>query len=183
MPVDRLLRRMNDRELPEEYRDELARAVAPTAPRLSAVSVTKRPAEMTDEEIAPVDRYDQRRNDRWPRRLHLKALLEALEGEQARRRKAQLGGHDDPRGGSSKRFGKWRIGSRWRQPRPPSGDRRYVGRREARLSLLPAGQAAAGRVGNRRRNLGRIRLAIGQAGRQVEGAAHRMRRTGAPAST
>jgi len=43
MPVDRLLRRMNDRELPEEYRDELARAVAPyTAPRLSIRSPRRR---------------------------------------------------------------------------------------------------------------------------------------------
>jgi hypothetical protein len=53
LPVDRLLRRMNDPSLAEDYRDQLAAIVAPyTAPRLTAVSVTKRPAEMTDEEIA-----------------------------------------------------------------------------------------------------------------------------------
>jgi hypothetical protein len=53
MPVARLLRRMNDASLEEDYRDHLAAIAAPyTAPRLSAVSVTKRPAEMTDEEIA-----------------------------------------------------------------------------------------------------------------------------------
>jgi hypothetical protein len=76
-PVDRLLRRMNDVSLPEEYRDHLAMACAPyTAPRLSAVSVTKRPAEMTDEEIAGL--LDQAKEDLqrlggrgpWPHRMH-----------------------------------------------------------------------------------------------------------------
>ena len=78
MPVDRLLRRMNDRELPEAYRDELARAVAPyTAPRLSAVAITKRPAEMSDEEIARLinsTKEDLRgpgaRRDPWLRQIH-----------------------------------------------------------------------------------------------------------------
>jgi hypothetical protein len=78
MPVDRLLRRMNDASLEEDYRDHLAAIVAPyTAPRLSAVSVTKRPAEMTDEEIAGL--LDQAKEDlqhgiggraSWPRRMH-----------------------------------------------------------------------------------------------------------------
>ena len=78
LPVDRLLRRMNDPGLDEDYRDHLAAIVAPyTAPRLSAISVTKRPAEMTDEEIARLigmTEEDMLRlgvgRDRWPRRIH-----------------------------------------------------------------------------------------------------------------
>jgi hypothetical protein len=78
LPVDRLLRRMNDKKLPEDYRDQLAAIVAPyTAPRLTAVSVTKRPAEMTDEEIAgllALTEEDMLRlgigRDRWPRQVH-----------------------------------------------------------------------------------------------------------------
>jgi hypothetical protein len=78
-PVARLLRRMNDPALPEDRRDEIAVALAPYfSPRLSAVSVTKRPAEMTDEEIAGLldqAKEDMRRlgiggRDRWPRRMH-----------------------------------------------------------------------------------------------------------------
>lgn len=79
MPVARLLRRMNDPAVPEDRRDEIAAIVAPyTAPRLSAVAVTKRPAEMTDEEIAGL--LDQAREDvkrfgtggrnQWPRTTH-----------------------------------------------------------------------------------------------------------------
>jgi hypothetical protein len=53
MPVDWLLNRLNDPELGAEYRDKLAAMVAPyVSPRLSAVSITKRPAQMSDEEIA-----------------------------------------------------------------------------------------------------------------------------------
>jgi hypothetical protein len=53
MPIARLLRRQNDPTLPEAYRDQLAIATAPyTAPRLSAVAVTRRPGQMTDEEIS-----------------------------------------------------------------------------------------------------------------------------------
>jgi hypothetical protein len=79
LPVDRLLRRMNDDRLPEEYRDHLAAIVAPyCSPRLSAVSIAKRPAEMTDEEIAGLldqAKEDMRRlgiggRDPWPRRMH-----------------------------------------------------------------------------------------------------------------
>ena len=78
MPIDRLLRRQNDSSLPEEYRDQIAIAVAPyTAPRLSAVSVTKRPAEMTDEEIARLIRLTEEDmlrlgigRERWPRLTH-----------------------------------------------------------------------------------------------------------------
>jgi hypothetical protein len=77
LPVDRLLRRMNDGRLPEDYRDHLAAIVAPyTAPRLSAVSVTKRPVEMTDEEIAALleqTKEDMQRlggRNRWHRQMH-----------------------------------------------------------------------------------------------------------------
>ena len=67
-----------DTALPEEYRDELAGIVAPyTAPRLSAVSVRKRPQQMSDEEIAELiglTDEDMLRlgigRDRWPRPLH-----------------------------------------------------------------------------------------------------------------
>jgi hypothetical protein len=78
LPVDRLLRRMNDPSLAEDYRDQLAAIVAPyTAPRLSAVSLSKRPAQMSDEEIAGL--LDQakedlqhgiRGRDPWHRRMH-----------------------------------------------------------------------------------------------------------------
>ena len=78
MPVDRLLRRVNDKQLDEKYRDQLAIAVAPyTAPRLSSVAITKRPAEMSDEEIAQL--IGQTEEDmlrlkigrgKWPRPLH-----------------------------------------------------------------------------------------------------------------
>jgi hypothetical protein len=78
MPVDRLLRRVNDKQLDEKYRDQLAIAVAPyTAPRLSAVAITKRPAEMSDGEIAELIglvEEDMLRlgigRDKWPRPLH-----------------------------------------------------------------------------------------------------------------
>ena len=51
MPIDRLIRRLNDASLSEEYRDKLAAIAAPyTAPRLSSMAITKRPAEMSDEE-------------------------------------------------------------------------------------------------------------------------------------
>jgi hypothetical protein len=78
LPVDRLLRRMNDAAIPEEYRDQLAIAVAPfTAPRLSAVSVTKRPQQMSDQELAALvglTEEDLLRlgegRDKWPRPLH-----------------------------------------------------------------------------------------------------------------
>jgi hypothetical protein len=79
MPVARLLRRMNDPTLEEDRRDEIAALVAPyTAPRLSAVSITKRPIEMTDQEIAGL--LDQAKQDvhrlgtggpaPWRRRMH-----------------------------------------------------------------------------------------------------------------
>jgi hypothetical protein len=79
MPVARLLRRMNDPTVPEDRRDEIAAIVAPyTAPRLSAVSITKRPIEMTDDEIAGI--LDQAKEDRrrsgirgrgpWPQQMH-----------------------------------------------------------------------------------------------------------------
>ena len=78
MPVDRLIRRLNDASLSEEYRDKLAAIVAPyTAPRLSAVAITKRPAQMSDDEIAQMiglTEEDMLRlgigRDKWPRPLH-----------------------------------------------------------------------------------------------------------------
>jgi len=52
LPVDRLLRRMNDPRLPEDIVDHLAALAAPyTAARLSAVSVMKRPSQMSSQEL------------------------------------------------------------------------------------------------------------------------------------
>jgi hypothetical protein len=78
LPVDRLIRRLNDPQLSEEYRDKLAAIVAPyTAPRLSAVSITKRPAQMSDEEIAQLiglTEEDMLRlgigREKWPHPVH-----------------------------------------------------------------------------------------------------------------
>ena len=78
LPVDRRIRRLNDANLSEEYRDKLAAIVAPyTAPRLSAVSITKRPAQMSDEEIAQLiglTEEDMLRlgigREKWPRPVH-----------------------------------------------------------------------------------------------------------------
>ena len=78
MPIDRLLRRLNDIGLDEKYRDQLAIAAAPyVSPRLSTVSVAKRPASMSDEEIAGLVglveedllRLGEGRG-KWPRPLH-----------------------------------------------------------------------------------------------------------------
>jgi hypothetical protein len=55
MPVERLLRRLNDPTLNEQYRDQLAIAVAPyTAPRLNATALIKSPASWTDQELKQV---------------------------------------------------------------------------------------------------------------------------------
>jgi hypothetical protein len=78
MPLDRLIRRVNDASLDERYRDQLAIAVAPyTAPRLSSVAITKRPAEMSDEEIAQLIATTEQDmlglaigRGKWPRPLH-----------------------------------------------------------------------------------------------------------------
>jgi hypothetical protein len=78
MPVDWLLKRLNDAELSPEYRDKIAALVAPyTAPRLSSVAITKRPAQMDDAEIAELiglTEEDMLRlgigRDKWPRPLH-----------------------------------------------------------------------------------------------------------------
>jgi hypothetical protein len=52
LPVPRLLRRLNDPNLSEEYKDKLAAIVAPyCSPRLNAVAILKRPSAMSDEEI------------------------------------------------------------------------------------------------------------------------------------
>jgi hypothetical protein len=68
---------MNDPTVPEDRRDEIAAIVAPyTAPRLSAVSVAKRPAEMTDEEIAGLleqtkeDLRESGGRNQWRRQMH-----------------------------------------------------------------------------------------------------------------
>ena len=78
MPIDRLVRRMNCADLSDEYRDKLAAIVTPyTAPRLSGVSISKRPSQMSDEELAALAgtteedllRLGEGR-DKWPRPLH-----------------------------------------------------------------------------------------------------------------
>ena len=74
LPLDRLLRRINDTSLSEEYRDKLASvAVNFTSPRLSAVALVKRPALMSDAEIETLlglTNEDLLRlgdgRDRWP---------------------------------------------------------------------------------------------------------------------
>ena len=78
MPLDWLLQRLADTSLPAAYRDKLATMAAPyCSPRLSAVAITKRPAQMTDEEIAQMiglTEEDMLRlgigRDKWPRPLH-----------------------------------------------------------------------------------------------------------------
>ena len=53
MPIEWLLRRLSDESLSPEYRDRLAVMAAPyVSPRLSAVAVTRRPAQMSDDEIS-----------------------------------------------------------------------------------------------------------------------------------
>jgi hypothetical protein len=55
MPVQRLLRRLNDTSLSEEYRDRLAAIVAPyCSPRLNALAIVKRPAQWSDQELLQV---------------------------------------------------------------------------------------------------------------------------------
>ena len=52
LPLDRLLRRMNDTSLSETYRDKLAAvAINFTNARLTSVAVTRRPAQMSDADI------------------------------------------------------------------------------------------------------------------------------------
>ena len=78
MPLDWLLQRLADTTLSPSYRDKLAAMAAPyCSPRLSAVAITKRPAQMTDEEIAQMiglTEEDMLRlgigRDKWPRPLH-----------------------------------------------------------------------------------------------------------------
>ena len=75
LPVERLLRRMNDTSLPEQYRDQIAIAVAGFIhPRLSAVAVVKRPSQMTQAELDQLEaalKEDLLRlgvgRDQWPR--------------------------------------------------------------------------------------------------------------------
>jgi hypothetical protein len=78
MPLDWLLQRLADTTLSPDYRDKLAIMAAPyCSPRLSAVAVTKRPAQMSDQEIAELiglTEEDMLRlgigRDVWPRPLH-----------------------------------------------------------------------------------------------------------------
>jgi hypothetical protein len=52
LPLERLLRRMNDATLPEPYRDLIAQWAMPYLhPRLSTHAVVKIPQEMTDREL------------------------------------------------------------------------------------------------------------------------------------
>jgi hypothetical protein len=78
MPLDWLLERLADTRLPASYRDKLAAMAAPyCTPRLSAIAITKRPAQMSDEEIAELiglTREDMLRlgvgRGEWPRPVH-----------------------------------------------------------------------------------------------------------------
>ena len=78
LPLPRLLRRMNDKKLPEEYRDSLAAQAAPYChARLSVVAAPQRPSAMTDDELdrqIAVAEEDLLRNgvgrDKWPRIVH-----------------------------------------------------------------------------------------------------------------
>jgi hypothetical protein len=55
LPVPRLIRRLNDPALSEEYRDRLAAIVAPyCSPRLNALAIVKRPSQWTDQELLHV---------------------------------------------------------------------------------------------------------------------------------
>ena len=55
LPVPRLIRRLNDPTLSEEYRDKLAAIVAPyCSPRLNALAIVKRPSQWTDQELLQV---------------------------------------------------------------------------------------------------------------------------------
>ena len=73
-----VLERLADKNLPAEYRDKLAAMAAPyCSPRLTSVAVTKRPAQMSDEEVAEMiglTREDMLRlgigRGEWPRQVH-----------------------------------------------------------------------------------------------------------------
>jgi len=78
LPLDWLLERLSDDTLPATYRDKIAALAAPyCSPRLAAVSVTKRPAAMSDAEIAEwlgTAQQDLERlkngGGQWPVKLH-----------------------------------------------------------------------------------------------------------------
>ena len=78
MPLPRLLRRMNDRKLPENYRDQLAIAAAAYChAKLSVVAAPRRPSAMTDDELdraIAIAEEDLLRNgvgrDKWPKVVH-----------------------------------------------------------------------------------------------------------------
>jgi hypothetical protein len=75
MPLDRLLRRMCDPALPEEYRDKLAMAAAAYChPRYSITSQAQplTPGEMTEDQLVAViartkQEFAQRDGQPWPR--------------------------------------------------------------------------------------------------------------------
>jgi hypothetical protein len=78
LPLDWLLERLADTSLPATYRDKLAAMAAPyCSPRLASVAITKRPAQMSDTEVA--DLLGMTEEDllrlgvgrgEWPRPLH-----------------------------------------------------------------------------------------------------------------
>jgi hypothetical protein len=78
MPLEWLLERLADTTLPAAYRDKLTMMAAPyCTPRLTAVAITKRPAQMTDDELAGLTglveedllRFGEGR-DQWPHPVH-----------------------------------------------------------------------------------------------------------------
>jgi hypothetical protein len=78
LPLPRLLRRMNDKKLSEEYRDSLAAQAAPYChARLSVVAAPQRPSAMADDELdraIALAEEDLLRNgvgrDKWPKVVH-----------------------------------------------------------------------------------------------------------------
>jgi hypothetical protein len=77
MPLPRLLRRMNDRKLPENYRDTLAAMAAPYChAKLSVVTKMKRPSQMSETELAEAITLAEEdalraglRKGHWPRTI------------------------------------------------------------------------------------------------------------------
>jgi hypothetical protein len=55
LPVARLLRRISDPNLPEQYKDHLSIAVAPyVSPRMTALAVLTRPSQWTDQQLQQI---------------------------------------------------------------------------------------------------------------------------------
>jgi hypothetical protein len=75
LPLARLLRRMNDSTLSETYKDQLAGLAAPFChPRLSAITLPKRPSQMSDQElqhaIAAAEEDARKQGITWPPMMH-----------------------------------------------------------------------------------------------------------------